>query len=157
MPGVLTSFENFENELFTIFIKNFNTLELTLGTEVNSIVHCCWYHAVPEGVSCQDCWHDTTTATMWGSGTNVMRPYFLRAQLRYIKRNYPNTKLIWFQILPRTNWRHSKNNEVMDKARKRLNSYDHCSLATINLYHAFQGSNLCHRVDSKSLRVAMLV
>jgi hypothetical protein len=21
--------------------------------------------------------------------------YFLRAQLRYIKRNYPNTKLIW--------------------------------------------------------------
>jgi hypothetical protein len=27
----LTSFENFENELFTIFIKNFNTLELTLG------------------------------------------------------------------------------------------------------------------------------
>jgi hypothetical protein len=35
----LTSFENFENELFTIFIKkNFNTLELTLGTEVNSIV-----------------------------------------------------------------------------------------------------------------------
>ena len=35
----LTFFENFENELFTIFIKNFNTLELTLGTEVNSIVH----------------------------------------------------------------------------------------------------------------------
>jgi hypothetical protein len=28
----LTSFENFENELFTIFMKkNFNTLELTLG------------------------------------------------------------------------------------------------------------------------------
>ena len=51
----LTSFENFENELFTIFIKNFNTLELTLGTEVNSIVHCCWCRAVPEGVSCQDC------------------------------------------------------------------------------------------------------
>jgi hypothetical protein len=52
----LTSFENFENELFTIFIKkSFNTLELTLGIEVNSIVHCCWYRAVPEGVSCQDC------------------------------------------------------------------------------------------------------
>jgi hypothetical protein len=34
----LTFFENFENELFTIFIKNFNTFELTLGTEVNSIV-----------------------------------------------------------------------------------------------------------------------
>ena len=51
----LTSFENFENELFTILIKNFNTLELTLGTEVNSIVHCCWCRAVPEGVSCQDC------------------------------------------------------------------------------------------------------
>jgi hypothetical protein len=68
-------FVNFENELFTIFIKNFNTLELTLGTEVNSIVHCCWCRAVStEGVSCQDCWHDTTTATMWGSGTNVMRP-----------------------------------------------------------------------------------
>lgn len=49
--------------------------------------------------------------------------YFLRAQLRYIKRNYPNTKLIWSQILPRTNWRHSKNNEAMEKARKRLNSY----------------------------------
>ena len=49
--------------------------------------------------------------------------YFLSAQLRYIKRNYPNTKLIWSQILPRTNWRHSKNNEAMEKARKRLNSY----------------------------------
>ena len=34
----LTFFENFENELFTIFIENINTLELTLGTEVNSIV-----------------------------------------------------------------------------------------------------------------------
>jgi len=71
----LTSFENWENELFTIFIKKTLThLELTLGTEVNSIVHCCWCHAVTEGVSCQDCWHNTTTATMWGSGTNVIRP-----------------------------------------------------------------------------------
>ena len=60
--------------IYNIYKKNFNTLELTLGTEVNSIVHCCWYRAVPEGVSCQDCWHDTTTATMWGSGTNVIRP-----------------------------------------------------------------------------------
>jgi hypothetical protein len=49
--------------------------------------------------------------------------YFLRAQLRYIKGNYPNTKLIWSQIPPRTNWRHSKNNEAMEKARKRLTSY----------------------------------
>ena len=49
--------------------------------------------------------------------------YFLRAQLRYNKRNNRNTKLIWSQILPRTNWRHSKNNEAMEKARKRLNSY----------------------------------
>ena len=46
----LTSFENFENELFTMFIKKtLNTLELTLGTEVNSIVHCCWCRAVPRG------------------------------------------------------------------------------------------------------------
>jgi hypothetical protein len=27
------------------------------------------------------------------------------------------------QILPRTNCRHSKNNEAMEKARKRINSY----------------------------------
>jgi hypothetical protein len=40
----LTSFENFENELFTIFIKNFNTLELTLVTEVNSIVQFARKH-----------------------------------------------------------------------------------------------------------------
>jgi hypothetical protein len=45
----LTSFENFENELFTIFIKkkkNFNTLELTLGTEVNSIVQFVQKHHI---------------------------------------------------------------------------------------------------------------
>ena len=42
----LTSFENFENELFTIFIKNFNTLELTLGTEVNSIVQFVRKHHI---------------------------------------------------------------------------------------------------------------
>ena len=61
----LTSFENFENELFTIFIKNFITLELTLenelftifiknfitleltlGTEVNSIVQFARKHHI---------------------------------------------------------------------------------------------------------------
>jgi hypothetical protein len=42
----LTSFENFENELFTIFIKNFNTLELTMGTEVNSIVQFVRKHLI---------------------------------------------------------------------------------------------------------------
>jgi hypothetical protein len=42
----LTSFENFENELFTIFIKKFNTLELTLGTEVNSIVQFVRKHHI---------------------------------------------------------------------------------------------------------------
>jgi hypothetical protein len=47
----LTSFENFENELFTIFIKNFNTLELTLGTEVNSIVHWWCLYKIPQYLS----------------------------------------------------------------------------------------------------------
>ena len=43
----LTSFENFENELFTIFMKkNFNTLELTLGTQVNSIVQFVRKHHI---------------------------------------------------------------------------------------------------------------
>jgi len=43
----LKSFENFENELFTIFIKKtFNTLELTLGTEGNSIVQFVRKHHI---------------------------------------------------------------------------------------------------------------
>ena len=36
----LTSFENFENDLFTIFIKNFNTLELTLGSGYRGQLDC---------------------------------------------------------------------------------------------------------------------
>jgi hypothetical protein len=43
----LTSFENFENELFTMFIKKtLNTLELTLGTEVNSSVQFVRKHHI---------------------------------------------------------------------------------------------------------------
>lgn len=47
---------------------------------------------------------------------------FVKAQLRYINRILPNTKLVWSEILPRQNWRYSENNDAMERARKRLNS-----------------------------------
>ena len=51
----LTSFENFENELFTIFIKkNFNTLELTLGTEVKTRLYSLYGNITSHGNSYND-------------------------------------------------------------------------------------------------------
>lgn len=40
----------------------------------------------------------------------------------WLKDMMPEVTIIWSQILPRTNWRYSKNVEAMDKARARLNS-----------------------------------
>lgn len=35
----------------------------------------------------------------------------------------PETKVIWSEVLPRSSWRYSSDNEAMERARKRLNSF----------------------------------
>ena len=35
---------------------------------------------------------------------------------------FPNTKIIWSQILPRKNWRYSRNEKAMERSRCRVNS-----------------------------------
>lgn len=35
----------------------------------------------------------------------------------------PNTKILWSEVLPRSNWRYSTDGKAMERARKRLNSY----------------------------------
>lgn len=50
----------------------------------------------------------------------------LRYQIKYVLRNmidmFPNTKIIWSQILPRKNWRYSRNEKAMERSRCRVNS-----------------------------------
>ena len=42
---------------------------------------------------------------------------------KLIEEIIPGTKIIWSEILPRQNWRYSKNNKAMDIARRRMNSF----------------------------------
>ena len=49
--------------------------------------------------------------------------YFLRAQLRYIKRHYPNKKIDMVPNSTTDKLASPENNKAMEKARKRLNSY----------------------------------
>ena len=48
--------------------------------------------------------------------------YFVKAKLNYIHELFPNTKIVWSEILPRKEWRYSRNLKAMDRSRKRLNS-----------------------------------
>ena len=41
----------------------------------------------------------------------------------FIMTLFPNTKILWSQILPRLTWRYSSNNQAMERSRVRLNSY----------------------------------
>jgi hypothetical protein len=42
--------------------------------------------------------------------------------LQYAATLFPTTKIIWSQILPRSNWRYSENLKAMDRVRIRLNN-----------------------------------
>ena len=37
--------------------------------------------------------------------------------------NFPNTKFVFSQILPRTNWRYSSKSKAMNNSRRRINSF----------------------------------
>lgn len=43
--------------------------------------------------------------------------------LVFLKGNFPYTRIVWSQILPRNNWRYSSDLKAMKKARVRLNNY----------------------------------
>ena len=45
-----------------------------------------------------------------------------KSQLQYAATLFPTTKIIWSQILPRSNWRYSENLKAMDRVRIRLNN-----------------------------------
>ena len=45
-----------------------------------------------------------------------------QSQLQYVATLFPTTKIIWSQILPRSNWRYSENRKAMDRVRIRLNN-----------------------------------
>jgi hypothetical protein len=38
-----------------------------------------------------------------------------QSQLQYVATLFPTTKIIWSQILPRSNWRYSENRKAMDR------------------------------------------
>lgn len=46
----------------------------------------------------------------------------LKQILRWVAQMLPNTVLVWSQILPRIEWRYSKNTEAMGKSRYRINN-----------------------------------
>lgn len=48
-----------------------------------------------------------------------------------LKSLLPNTRFCWSSILPRTNWRYSKNTKALNFAVKRINSYM-CNLFKVN-------------------------
>jgi len=43
--------------------------------------------------------------------------------LEHIGSLFPSAKIIWSEILPRTNWRYCKNTLAMERARRRLNNF----------------------------------
>ena len=61
-----------------------------------------------------------------GNGLGYVKVGFLRNRIKNIIRKFrallPNTRIIWSEILPRNQWRHSKNHAAMNRARKRINS-----------------------------------
>ena len=61
-----------------------------------------------------------------GNGLGYVKVGFLRNRIKNIIRKFrallPNTRIIWSEILPRNQWRYSKNHAAMNRARKRINS-----------------------------------
>ena len=45
----------------------------------------------------------------------------VRKHLVLINRHFPKTRLVWSQILPRTRWRYSSNNDAMERCRLKVN------------------------------------
>jgi hypothetical protein len=48
----------------------------------------------------------------------------LRRLLNWLWVKYPESFIVWSQIIPRINWRYSDNVEAMDRTRRRINSTD---------------------------------
>ena len=48
--------------------------------------------------------------------------YKLKKCMSWLSQQMPRTQLIWSQVLPRTVWRFSTDNNVMERTRRRLNS-----------------------------------
>lgn len=48
----------------------------------------------------------------------------LRRMFDWLWVKYPESFLVWSQMIPRINWRYSDNVEAMDRTRRRINSTD---------------------------------
>jgi lysophospholipase L1-like esterase len=48
----------------------------------------------------------------------------LRRLFDWLWVKYPESFIVWSQIIPRINWRYSDNVEAMDRTRRRINSTD---------------------------------
>lgn len=46
----------------------------------------------------------------------------IKRRLSWLFENFPDTLIVWSQMLPRSNWRYSENRQAMEKVRNRLNS-----------------------------------
>ena len=62
-----------------------------------------------------------------GNDIGNIKSYVLRNQLfsvlQFLSRNFPQTRIVWSQILPRLRYRNEGNHLALEKVRKRINSY----------------------------------
>ena len=56
----------------------------------------------------------------------------------FLSQRFPNTRIVWSQILPRQTWRFSTNNAAMHRARQRINGH------AANLFIKMQGTYVKH-------------
>ena len=47
----------------------------------------------------------------------------IMCSLKQIKVMFPQTKIVWSQILPRSNWRYGKNKKALNQAAERINNF----------------------------------
>jgi hypothetical protein len=76
-----------------------------------------------------------------GDPQNTLRGIqkFIKSTLAHIRKQFPNTLIIWSHILPRGNWINSLSSADGEKARKRINS----SVATFVL-NQLDGASIKH-------------
>jgi hypothetical protein len=87
-----------------------------------------WQDLVPRLVFLSNLESPPSVLVIHCGGNSIdQTPLFdLRAEIHFslnqIKVMFPETKLVWSQILPRSNWRYSENMKALNHAAKRINN-----------------------------------